>query len=137
MDPKSTPSHGKCIPLPTHFEESVVGNFHSIEGLENRDIGLESNNYHIWYAMCFLKVKDGHLTILIDCPFPSFWPELPNCEEAKSMMVCFNIKIYRKLILRKRKRMQERSLKQSLLWAQVSQLTFIYLLRLAITPYCP
>ena len=50
------------------------------------------------------------------------------------MMVCVIIEIFRKLNVRKR--MQEWSLVQSLLWAQVSQLTFIYLLRLAITPYC-
>ena len=49
------------------------------------------------------------------------------------MMVCVNIELFRKLIVRKRKRMQEWSLIQSLLWAQVRQLTFIYLLRLAIT----
>ena len=87
--------------------------------------------------MCFLKVKDGHLTILTDCPFPSFWPELPNCSDLKSIMVCVNIKIFRKLIVRKSKRMQEWSFIQSLFWAQVSQLTFIYLVRLDITPYCP
>ena len=29
----------------------------------------------------FWKVKDGHLTILTDCPFPSFWSELWNCAE--------------------------------------------------------
>ena len=33
--------------------------------------------------------------------------------------------------------MQDWSLKQSLLWAQVSQLILIYLLGLVITPYCP
>ena len=53
--------------------------------------------------MCFLKVKDGHLTILTDCPVPSFWPELSNCEEAKSMMVCVIIETFRKLNVRKRK----------------------------------
>ena len=31
----------------------------------------------------------------------------------------------------------ETALLRILLWAQVSQLTFIYLLRLAITPYWP
>ena len=30
MDPKSTPSQKKCIPLPTPFAESVVGKFHVI-----------------------------------------------------------------------------------------------------------
>ena len=76
VDPKSTPSHGNCIPLPTTFEESVVGNFHHLQGLENKIRELEVKNFHIWYAMYFLKV-----TILTDCPFPSFWSELPNCEE--------------------------------------------------------
>ena len=46
------------------------------------------------------------------------------------MMVCVMIEIFRKLNVRKTKMKQERSLIQSLLWAQVSQLTFIYLLRL-------
>ena len=32
--------------------------------------GLEAIHFHIWYAMCFWKVKDGHLTILTDCPSP-------------------------------------------------------------------
>ena len=53
------------------------------------------------------------------------------------MMVCTMIETFSKFILRERKMRQEWSLIQSLLWAQVSQLTFIYLLRLAITPYCP
>ena len=44
----------------------------------------------------------------------------------KSVMVCAMIETFSKW-----------SLIQSLLWAQVIQLTFIYLLRLAITPYCP
>ena len=26
--------------------------------------------------MCFWKVKDGHLTILTNCPFPSFWSKI-------------------------------------------------------------
>ena len=30
--------------------------------------------------MCFWKVKDGHLTILTDCPFPPFWSEILNSE---------------------------------------------------------
>ena len=48
--------------------------------------------------MCFLKVKDGHLTILNDCPYPSFWPELPNCLDLNSMMDGLTIEIYIKLI---------------------------------------
>ena len=28
MDPKSTPTQRKCIPLPTPFADSVVGKFH-------------------------------------------------------------------------------------------------------------
>ena len=45
-----------------------------------KSTGLESNTFHIRYAMCFWKVKDGHLTILTDCPFPPFWSELWNSE---------------------------------------------------------
>ena len=97
---------------------------------------LETKNFHIWYAMCFWKVKDGHLTILTDCPFPSFWSELPNCEE-QICDVCAMNETFSKFILRKRKKRQEWSLIQSLLWAQVSQLIFIYLLRLDIIPYWP
>ena len=69
METKSAPSHGKCIPLPSPFEECVVENFHLIEGLEIKFLCLEAiyawhtpYNYQIWFAMCFLKVKDGHLT---------------------------------------------------------------------------
>ena len=49
-----------------------------------------------------LKVKDGHLTILTDCPFLSFWPELPNCSHLESVMECVMIKIYSKFNLEKR-----------------------------------
>ena len=38
-----------------------------------------------------LKVKDGHMT---NCPYPSFWPELPNCLDLNSMMDGFTIEIY-------------------------------------------
>ena len=88
---KSTPSHGNCIPLPTPFAESEVGNFHHLYGLENKFIGLE---YKLPYMVChvLLKVKDGHLTILTDSPFLSFWPELPNCSHLASVMVCVTIK---------------------------------------------
>ena len=55
----------------------------------------------------------------------------------KSVMVCAMNETFSKFTLRKRKKRQEWNLIQSLLWAQVSQLIFIYLLRLAITPYCP
>ena len=82
-----------------------------------------------------LKVKDGHLTILSNCPFHSFWPELPKCSHQEPVMVCVMIKIYSKFNFEKKG--QEWSLIQSLLWAQVSQLTFNYLLRLGITPYWP
>ena len=82
-------------------------------------------NYQIWYAMCFLKVKDGHLTFLTDCPFPSFWPEFSNCLDLNSMMDGFTIEKYINLFEKEKgKRMLDWSFKQSLLWAQVSQLTF-------------
>ena len=48
--------------------------------------------------MCFLRDKDGHLTILTDYPFPSFWPELTNCLDLNSMMDGFTIEIYINLI---------------------------------------
>ena len=76
--------------------------------------------------------------ILTNCSFSLFWPELPNCLDLNSMMDGFTIEIYINLIEKKGKRMLDQSFKQSLLWAQVSQLTFyIYLLWLATTPYCP
>ena len=52
-------------------------------------------------------------------------------------MVCFNIEIYRKLFVRKRKRMLDWSLKQSLLWAQVSQLTFYIFVKVGYYPLLP
>ena len=54
---------------------------------------------------------------------------------AEPVMVCVMIKIFSKFNFEKKKKRQEWSLIWSLSWAQVSQLTFIYLLRLAITPY--
>ena len=75
-------------------------------------------NYQIWYAIYFLKVKDGHLTILTDCPFPSFWPELPNCLDLNSMMNGFTIEIYVNLIEKKGKRILDWIFKQSLLSAE-------------------
>ena len=44
------------------------------------NVWLETRNFQIWYAMCFWKVKDGHLTILTNCPFPPFWSETLNSE---------------------------------------------------------
>ena len=99
--------------------------------------GSESIKFHIRYAMCFLKVKDGHLTILPTAPFIHSGQSFQTVKN-KSVMVCTMTEIFRKYILtKKKKKRQEWSLIQSLLWAQVSQLTFIYLLRLAITPYWP
>ena len=31
--------------------------------------------------MCFWKVKDGHLTILTDCSFPSFWSKILESQQ--------------------------------------------------------
>ena len=45
-------------------------------------------------------------------------------EKNKSVMVCAMIEIFRKCILTKRNKGQEWILTQSLMWAQVSQLTF-------------
>ena len=96
-----------------------------------------SLKYQIWYAMCFLKVKDGHLTILIDCPFSSFWPKLPNCVDLNLMMDGFTIEIYINLIENKGKRMLDWSFKQSLLWEQVSQLTFYIFVKVGYYPLLP
>ena len=49
-------------------------------------------------------------------------------------MVCAMIEIFRKCILTKRKKGQEWSLIQSLMWAQVSQLTFNIFVKVG---YCP
>ena len=87
--------------------------------------------------MCFLKVKDGHLTILTDCPILSFWPELSNCSHLESVMVCVMIKIFSKFNFEKKKKEAGMEPYTVTIMAQVSQLTFLYLLRLAITPYCP
>ena len=53
------------------------------------------------------------------------------------MMVCFNIEIFRNLFKMKRKRMLDWSLKQSLLWAQVSQLTFNTSVKVGYYPLLP
>ena len=84
-----------------------------------------------------LKVKNGHLTILTDCPFPSFCSELPNCYDLKSMMVCFTIEIYRNLLEKKGKKMLDWSFKKSLLWAQVSQLTLYIFVMVGYYPLLP
>ena len=52
----------------------------------------------------------------------------------KSAMVCAMFEIFRKWILKKRKKGQEWSLIQSLLWAQGSQLTFIYFVKVGYYP---
>ena len=111
MDPKSTPSHGKCIPLSTPFEESVVGKFHL------KRLGDQISMFRGYLCMTpplklpnmvchvLLKVKDGHLSILTNCPFPSFWPELPKCLDLKSMMMVSALKyIYIKIELRKKEK---------------------------------
>ena len=56
---------------------------------------------------------------------------------AEPVMMCVMIRIFSKINFEKKKKGQEWSLIQSLLWAHFSQLTFIYLLRLPITPYWP
>ena len=48
------------------------------------------------------------------------------------MMVYFTIEIFKNML--ERKRMQEWSLKQSLLWAQVSQLTFNIFVKVGYNP---
>ena len=53
------------------------------------------------------------------------------------MMACANIELFKKLNVRKRKRMQEWSLIQSLLWAQVSQLTFNIFVKVGYYPLLP
>ena len=70
-------------------------------------------------------------------PLPFIMARASKLSRAEPVMVCVMNETLSKFIWRKRKKKQEWSLRQSLLWPQVSQLTFIYLLRLAITPYCP
>ena len=53
------------------------------------------------------------------------------------MMVCVMIKIYCKFNFEKRKKDRNGALYSHYCVAQVSQLTFIYLLRLPVTPYWP
>ena len=91
------------------------------------------------YMVCqvLFEVKDGHWTILTDCPFPSFWPELPNCLDLNSMMDGFTIEICINLFEKKGKRMLDWSFKQSLLWAQVSQLTFYIIVKVDYYPLLP
>ena len=60
----------------------------------------------------FLKVKDGHLTILTDCPHPSFWPEPSNCLDLNSVMDGLTIEIFTKLIGKGKEKMLDWSLKQ-------------------------
>ena len=54
-----------------------------------------------------LTVKDGHLTILTNCPFLSFCPELPNYSHLESVMVCVMVKVYSKFNFEKKKKRQE------------------------------
>ena len=68
--------------------------------------------FQIWSTMCFLKVKDGHLTILTNCPYPSFWPELSKFLDLNSMMDGLTIEIYIKLIGKGKEKMLDWSLKQ-------------------------
>ena len=56
--------------------------------------------------------QDGHLTILTDCPYPSFWPELSNCLDLNSVMDGLTIEIYLKLIGKGGEKMLDWSLKQ-------------------------
>ena len=52
IDPKSTPGHGNCIPLPSTFERSEVGNFYHLivdGGLENKSTGLENINFLVYW----------------------------------------------------------------------------------------
>ena len=94
-------------------------------------------NFQIWSAMCFLKVKDGHLTILTNCPYPSFWPELPNCLDLNFMMDGFTIVIYINLIGKGKEKMLDWSFKKWLLCAQVSQLTFYIFVKVGYYPLLP
>ena len=48
----------------------------------------------------FWKVKDGHLTILTNCPFPSFWVLSFRTVQKKSMSVSAMCEIYTKYILK-------------------------------------
>ena len=61
--------------------------------------------------MCFWKVKDGHLTILPDCPYSSFWPEIWNCKDINPVMDGLALEIYSKLIGKGERKMLEWSLK--------------------------
>ena len=49
-------------------------------------------------------------------------------------MICFTNAIYRNIFEKKRKRMLDWSFKQSLLWAQVSQLTFNIFVKVGYYP---
>ena len=82
-----------------------------------------------------LKVKDGHLTLLSCLPHrPQSGPKF-GWRNIKSMSVYFASNIFQKLFKKEMEKTHGNRGKQCLLWAQVSNFTF--LLRLAITPYCP
>ena len=61
--------------------------------------------------MCFWKVKDGHLTIMPDCHYSSFWPEIWNCQDLNPVMDVLAIEIYWKLIGKRKRKLLEWSLK--------------------------
>ena len=60
---------------------------------------------------CFWKVKDGHLTILPDCPYFSFWPEIWNCKDPNPVMDALALEIHSKLIGKRKRKTLEWSLK--------------------------
>ena len=62
--------------------------------------------------MSIWKVKVGHLTILPDCPYPSFWSEIWEWKDLKSMMYVLAIYILLKLIGKNEKQTLEMQLKQ-------------------------
>ena len=78
-----------------------------------------------------LKVKDGYLTLIACLPHSPQSGLKFGWRNIKSMSVYLASYILQIYLKKKWKKVR----KQCLLWAQVSNFTF--LLRLAITPYCP
>ena len=106
--------------------------------LEIKIIGLEGINFQIWYAMHSWKVKDGCLTILNRLLLS---PILVWASEQWTSTLCQFvqcIEILQNLFWRNVRKGQEWSLEliclKLLLWAQVSQLTFIYLFKVGYYP---
>ena len=84
--------------------------------------------------MCFWKVKDGHLTIVPDCPYSSFLPEISNCKDPNPVMDGLALEIYSKLNGKRKRKMLEWSLKTVTIVGTGKSIGFYMFVKVG---YCP